>query len=85
MRKIVLIAIAILLVACTDDQPAGIDSTSTQGKPVVMASNYPLYFFTREIAGENIEVSFPTIEGVARRIVSWPALPGRNRCRRLHS
>jgi zinc transport system substrate-binding protein len=63
MRIIILIVTAILLVACTDNEPAGIDSTSSQGKPVVMTSNYPLNFFTHEIAGENIEVSFPTIEG----------------------
>lgn len=63
MRKIILIAIAMLLVACTDKEPASLDSTSTQGKPVVIASNYPLYFFASEIAGESIEVGFPTIEG----------------------
>jgi len=63
MRKTILIAIALLLVACTDNEPAGVDSISSPGKPVVIASNYPLYFFTREIAGEAIEVGFPTIEG----------------------
>ncbi len=63
MRKIILIAIAMLLVACTDKESASLDSTSTQGKPVVIASNYPLYFFASEIAGESIEVVFPTIEG----------------------
>jgi zinc transport system substrate-binding protein len=63
MRKIILIAITILLVACTDNEPAGIDSTSLRSKPVVIASNYPLYFFTSEIAGEDIEVGFPKISG----------------------
>jgi zinc transport system substrate-binding protein len=63
MRKIILFAIATLLVACTDKEPASPDSTSAQGKPVVIASNYPLYFFTSEIAGEGIEVGFPKISG----------------------
>ena len=52
-----------LLVACTDKEPPSPDLTSSQTKPVVISSNYPLYFFTREIAGDNIEVRFPTIEG----------------------
>jgi len=63
MRKIILFAIATLLVACTDKEPPGPDSTSSQTKPVVISSNYPLYFFSGEIAGDNIEVRFPTIEG----------------------
>lgn len=63
MRNIILFAIASLLVACTDKEPVSPDSVASNRKPVVITSNYPLYFFTREIAGENIDVSFPTIEG----------------------
>jgi zinc transport system substrate-binding protein len=62
MKKIVLLAIVVLLMACTDKEPVGPDSTS-RNKPVVLTSNYPLYFFAKEIAGETIEVIFPTITG----------------------
>ena len=62
MKKIILLAIVTLLVACTEQEPDGLDSTPAN-KPVVMTSNYPLYFFAREIAGESIEVIFPTITG----------------------
>ena len=62
MKKIVLLAIVVLLMACTDKEPVGPDSTS-RNRPVVLTSNYPLYFFAKEIAGETIEVIFPTITG----------------------
>jgi zinc transport system substrate-binding protein len=62
MKKIILLAIVTLLMACTEKEPIGPDSTS-RSKPVVITSNYPLYFFTHEIAGESIKVIFPTIEG----------------------
>ncbi len=62
MKKIVLLIIVALLMACTDKEPVGPDSTS-RNMPVVLTSNYPLYFFAREIAGKTIEVVFPTITG----------------------
>jgi len=62
MKKIVLLTIVALLVACTEKEPAGPDSTY-RSKPVVITSNYPLYFFTQEIAGDSFEVRFPTIVG----------------------
>jgi zinc transport system substrate-binding protein len=62
MKKIILFAIVALLMACAEKEPVDPGSTS-QSKPVVITSNYPLYFFTREIAGESIEVRFPAIEG----------------------
>ena len=62
MKKIILFAIVALLVACTEKEPVGPESTSPD-KPVVMTSNYPLYFFAREIAGETVDVIFPTIAG----------------------
>ena len=63
MRKILLAIITLLLVACTEQEPAGVSSTTQHGKPRVVASNYPLYFFTSEIAGDSITVNFPEIEG----------------------
>ena len=63
MKHILLFIILILLTACTEKQPDGFDSSAVQGKPIVIASNYPLYFFTRKIAGDAIDVRFPEIEG----------------------
>jgi len=31
--------------------------------PVVIAANYPLYYFAKRIAGENLDIRFPEIEG----------------------
>ena len=63
MKHILLIVILVLLTACTEKQPHGVDLNAVQGRPVVIASNYPLYFFTKEIAGDVIDVRFPEIEG----------------------
>ncbi len=62
MKKIIFLAIVALLMACSEKESTGPDSIS-RNKPVVITSNYPLYFFTREIAGESIDVRFPAIEG----------------------
>jgi len=62
MKKIILLAIVALLMACTEKEPASPDSIS-RSKPLVITSNYPLYFFTQEIAGDSIEVHFPAITG----------------------
>jgi zinc transport system substrate-binding protein len=62
MKKIVLLAMVVLLMACSEKEPVDPGSTS-RSKPLVITSNYPLYFFAREIAGESIEVRFPVMEG----------------------
>jgi zinc transport system substrate-binding protein len=62
MKKIIFLAFVALLMACTEKEPVGPGSTP-RSKPIVIASNYPLYFFTREIAGESIDVRFPAVEG----------------------
>jgi len=62
MKKIMLLTLVTLLMACTDKEP-GSPESALRSKPLVIASNYPLYFFTREIAGESIEVRFPSITG----------------------
>jgi zinc transport system substrate-binding protein len=62
MKKIIFLAIVALLMACTEKEPVDSGSTS-RSKPLVITSNYPLYFFAREIAGDSIEVHFPDIEG----------------------
>ena len=63
MKHILLLVTLVLLTACTEKLPDGVDSNAVQGRPVVIASNYPLYFFTKEIADDVIDVRFPEIEG----------------------
>jgi len=63
MKHILLIVALALLTACTEKQPEGVDLNAAHGKPTVIASNYPLYFFTQKIAGDVIDVHFPEIEG----------------------
>ena len=63
MKHILLFVALVLLTACTEKQPDGVDLNAVQGRPVVIASNYPLYFFTKEIADDVIDVRFPEIEG----------------------
>ena len=63
MKHILLIVILALLTACTEKQPDSFDSNAVQGKPIVIASNYPLYFFSKRIAGDVFDVRFPEIEG----------------------
>jgi len=63
MKHILLFVALVLLTACTEKQPDGVDLNAVQGRPVVIASNYPLYFFTQKISGDVIDVRFPEIEG----------------------
>jgi zinc transport system substrate-binding protein len=54
----------LLLAACggeTAPEPAV--SAAEKTRPLIIASNYPMYFFTREIAGDSAEVIFPSMEG----------------------
>jgi zinc transport system substrate-binding protein len=62
MKKIILLAFVALLMACTEKEPVDSGSAS-RSKPLVITSNYPLYFFAREIAGDGIEVQLPAITG----------------------
>jgi len=50
------------LAACDQSQPGGSDmAESEQGRPLVIASNYPLYFFASQIAGNTVEIVLPDI------------------------
>jgi zinc transport system substrate-binding protein len=62
MKKVILILTLAVLVGCSES-PTGGTGTVDRGKPVVAASNYPLYFFASEIAGDTIDVQFPNIDG----------------------
>ena len=63
MKHILLFVTLAVLIACTEKQPDDFDSNAVQGRPIVIASNYPLYFFTQKIAGDVIDVRFPEIQG----------------------
>ncbi len=58
-----LLLVSLALAACTGETPAPVESTPDTGPPVVIASNYPLYFFAGELAGDGIDLRFPEIEG----------------------
>lgn len=62
MKKILLIAL-FLLAACMDKEAAGPAQEAGVNKPLAIASNYPLYVFAQEIAGDAVEVRFPDIAG----------------------
>jgi len=63
MRNILVILIVTLLIACTEKEPGGQGPVTAQNKPMVVTSNCPLYFFSSEIAGDLVDVRFPSIEG----------------------
>jgi len=63
-RKFLLPLLMLVLTACggeSSSESAEIGISST--RPLIVASNYPLYFFAREIAGDSAEVVFPEMEG----------------------
>jgi zinc transport system substrate-binding protein len=56
--------ITLALVGCEAKQAADDGTgTSTRSRPLIVASNYPLYFFASEIAGDQAEVVLPEIQG----------------------
>ena len=63
MTRHVLLLLLILVSACKE--PNDKDSVSAEAgiTPLVLASNYPLYFFTSRIAGDAVEVRMPEIDG----------------------
>jgi zinc transport system substrate-binding protein len=63
MKKILLSVMVFALAACSEKDPVNQQSEEARGKPIVITSNYPLYFFTSEIAGDVVDVRFPAIEG----------------------
>jgi len=63
MNKLLIITLTVLLAACTENNSTEPVSSEVGGKPLVVVSNYPLYFFATQIAGQEAEVRFPSIEG----------------------
>jgi zinc transport system substrate-binding protein len=62
MRTLLLI-IVMCLAACSEREPAGAGLKAGGEAPVVIATNYPLYFFAQQVAGDAVDVRFPDIEG----------------------
>lgn len=59
-----ILLISLVLVACEAEQAVNDGSeTSLNGLPLIVASNYPLYYFAREIAGDRAEVVLPAMKG----------------------
>ena len=64
LRYFPVFLLSLLLAACGGEsapEPAAADAAKT--RPLIIASNFPLYFFAREIAGDSAEVIFPSMEG----------------------
>jgi len=64
LRYFPVFLLSLLLAACGGESapdPATADAAKT--RPLIIASNFPLYFFAREIAGDSAEVIFPSMEG----------------------
>ena len=59
-----LLLIFLALAAC-GEKPAPDDRTidSEPGRPLIIASNYPLYFFASEIAGDSAAIKLPDMAG----------------------
>ena len=63
MKKIFLFALLVSLFACEGNKTAAPDTPAQAGKPVVITFDYPLFFFTSQIAGAALDVRMPDIEG----------------------
>ncbi len=63
MKKLAFLSFLILFSACEDKATGGSRLDDHAAKPQVLTSNYPLYYFTREIAGEVVDVQMPDIDG----------------------
>lgn len=59
-----LIFFMILLTACgTETAPPADISDNDRSRPLVIASNYPLYYFASAIAADSVDLNLPVMEG----------------------
>jgi len=65
MKKLLLFAaFSILAAACDRDSThAPSDSATAEARPLVVAGNYPLYFFAEQISDGSLDVVLPQIDG----------------------
>jgi zinc transport system substrate-binding protein len=59
-----ILLISLVLVACDAEQAVDDGAgTAVSSRPLVVASNYPLYYFASEIAGDRADVVLPAMQG----------------------
>jgi len=63
MKRLALLSILILLGACEEQVTGDFRLDDHATKPLVVTSNYPLYYFASEIAGDVVHVQMPDIDG----------------------
>jgi zinc transport system substrate-binding protein len=63
IKILALFSFLILLGACEEQVPGGPVQGDHAAKPRVLTSNYPLYYFASEIAGDVVDVQMPDIDG----------------------
>ena len=63
MKRLALLSFLILLGACKEQVTGGPRLEDHASKPQVLTSNYPLYFFASEIAGDAVDVQMPDVDG----------------------
>ena len=69
-------ALLFLLLGACDSQTTSVSLSAEPGsKPVVLTSNYPLYFFASEIAGDAVDIRMPDIDGDPAMWVPGPSSP----------
>jgi len=73
MIRTVLLLLLVLLSACDETVTGGSEANDPAGKPLVLATNYPLYFFASEIAGDAVDVRMPDIDGDPAMWVPGPS------------
>lgn len=63
LKSLAFLLVLILLGACEEQVTGGSHLDDHAVKPQVLTSNYPLFFFTSEIAGDVVNVQMPDIDG----------------------
>ena len=63
MKKLAILLLLLILGAC-EDQSGSVSQTETKAsKPLVLTSNYPLYYFASEVGGDAVDVQMPEMDG----------------------
>jgi len=63
MKRLAILLFLILLGACEEQVTDGSRLEEQASKPQVLTSNYPLFYFASEIAGDVVNVQMPDIDG----------------------
>ena len=73
MIRITLVLLLIFLSACDEQITGESEADDGAGKPLVLVTNFPLYFFASEIAGDAVDVHLPDINGDPAMWVPGPS------------